>query len=294
MRGPRLVSVTGASNVTGELWPYEELTRVAHRHGARLLLDAAQLAPHRPINMAATDVDYVAFSGHKLYAPFGAGVLVGRRDWLAEGHPMLAGGGAVRFVSVDDVLWAEPPDRAEPGTPNIVGAVALGVACRTLAEADRDLLAATETALVDDAQARLAAIPGVRCHRLWTAAQLRIGVLTFTLRGIGYARLAAALSAEHGIGVRHGCFCAHPLVSRLLGRQHPCDGARRARPRHARCRPPVDRTRHDQHRHRPAHRRGRADRDRRPAMDLSQLTRRQGLCTGSRPSPTPDLAFELA
>jgi selenocysteine lyase/cysteine desulfurase len=211
-----LVAVTGASNVTGELWPYEELAAVAHRHGARILLDAAQLAPHRRIDMAAADVDYLALSGHKLYAPLGAGALIGRPDWLAEREPMLAGGGAVRFVSINDVLWADLPDRAEAGTPNIVGAVALGVACRTLAGADHAQLVARETVLVDDAQTRLEAIPAVRCHRLWSPPHPRIGVLTFSVRGLGYAQLAAALSAEHGIGVRHGCFCAHPLVSDLL------------------------------------------------------------------------------
>lgn len=214
---PRLVAVTGASNVTGELWPYEDLTTVAHRHGARVLLDAAQLAPHRTIDMTATDVDYVAISGHKLYAPLGAGALIGRPDWLAAGEPMLAGGGAVRFVSLEELLWADLPDRAEAGTPNIVGAVALGVACRTLAGADREQLVANETALIDEAQTKLDAIPAVRCHRLWAAPHPRIGVLTFSLRGLGYAQLAAALSAEHGIGVRHGCFCAHPLISDLLG-----------------------------------------------------------------------------
>lgn len=213
---PRLVAVTGASNVTGELWPIAELTQVAHRYGARILIDAAQLAPHRPIDISATGIDYVALSGHKLYAPLGAGALIGRPDWLASGEPMLAGGGAVRFVSTDDVLWSDPPDRSEAGTPNVVGAVALGVACRTLARADRDKLATTETTLVDDAQTRLDAIPAVRCHRLWSPSHPRIGVLTFSLRGLGYAQLAAALSAEYGIGVRHGCFCAHPLVSDLL------------------------------------------------------------------------------
>ncbi|OEV06406.1 aminotransferase class V-fold PLP-dependent enzyme, partial [Streptomyces oceani] len=85
--GPRLVCVTGASNVTGELWPVAELTRVARRHGARTVLDAAQLVPHHPVDMAALDVDWVAFSGHKLYAPFGAGVLAGSPEWLRDAEP---------------------------------------------------------------------------------------------------------------------------------------------------------------------------------------------------------------
>jgi len=235
-RCPTLVAVTGASNVTGEVWPYADLTAVAHRHGARLLLDAAQLAPHHAIDMAACEVDWIALSGHKMYAPFGAGALVGRADWLAAGEPFLAGGGAVRYVGTApgrapaghvtapsrgaealDVIWADLPDRAEAGTPNLVGAVALGVACRTLQASDRAAQAAEETRLADRAEAALAAIPGVRRHRMWAPEHPRIGVVCFSLDGIGYATLAAALSAEHGIGVRHGCFCAHPLVADLLG-----------------------------------------------------------------------------
>ncbi|KOG89932.1 cysteine desulfurase, partial [Streptomyces varsoviensis] len=88
--GPALVCVTGASNVTGEVWPVRELAAAAHAHGARIVLDAAQLAPHHPVDVAASDVDWVAFSGHKLYAPFGSGVLAGRRDWLLAAEPYLA------------------------------------------------------------------------------------------------------------------------------------------------------------------------------------------------------------
>ena len=103
----RLLAVTGASNVTGEIWPLAELTAIAHRHGARIAVDAAQLAPHRPIDIAALDADYLALSGHKLYAPFGAGVLVGRSDWLDAAEPYLAGGGAVRRVTIDHTEWTE-------------------------------------------------------------------------------------------------------------------------------------------------------------------------------------------
>jgi selenocysteine lyase/cysteine desulfurase len=212
-----LVSVTGASNVTGEIWPYPDIARLAHRYGARLLLDAAQLAPHRRIDMAASGVDYLTLSGHKLYAPFGAGALVGRPDWLAAAPPFLAGGGAVRYVSADDVIWAGLPDRQEAGSPNVVGAVALGVACRTLQAGDMELIASEEAELADRGRAALAAVPGVQLYQLWAAEHPRIGVLPFTLASLPYARLAAVLSAEYGIGVRHGCFCAHPLMITLLG-----------------------------------------------------------------------------
>jgi selenocysteine lyase/cysteine desulfurase len=225
---PRLVTVTGASNVTGEIWPYAEMAAIAHRHGARIMLDAAQLAPHRRIDMAAAGVDYLALSGHKLYAPFGAGALVGRGDWLGAGEPFLAGGGAVRYVGVDSVRWADLPDRQEAGSPNVVGAVALGVACRTLQGADRDGLEAYQKLLIDDTRARLAAVPGVDVYRLWPVDHPRIAVVPFTLESVPYARLAAILSAEFGIGVPHGCFCAHPLMTALL-RVDPEQEARLAR-----------------------------------------------------------------
>lgn len=212
-----LVTVTGASNVTGEIWPYAEIARLAHRYGARVMVDAAQLAPHRLIDMAADGIDYLALSGHKLYAPFGAGALIGRPDWLAAGEPFLAGGGAVRYVGLDAVLWADLPDRQEAGSPNVVGATALGVACRTLQSVDREVLAAEEAELLAFARGRLAAIPGVEQYRMWSAEHPCIGVLPFNLRSVPYAQLAAVLSAEYGVGVRHGCFCAHPLMVSLLG-----------------------------------------------------------------------------
>jgi selenocysteine lyase/cysteine desulfurase len=213
---PHLVAVTGASNVTGEIWPVADIARVAHENGARLLVDAAQLAPHAPIDMARDGIDFLALSGHKLYAPYGAGALVGERDWLSAGDPFLRGGGAVRIVTVDETLWADLPDRQEAGSPNVVGAVALGVACDTLAEAGMDRVAHEERALLAYARDRLARIEGVEAYRVWPADHPRVGLVTFNLRGVPYDLLAAILSAEHGIGIRHGCFCAHPLMARLL------------------------------------------------------------------------------
>jgi selenocysteine lyase/cysteine desulfurase len=213
---PHLVAVTGASNVTGEIWPLADIARVAHANGARLLVDAAQLAPHAPIDMARDGIDFLALSGHKLYAPYGAGALIGERDWLSAGDPFLRGGGAVKLVTVNETLWADLPDRQEAGSPNVIGAVALGVACDTLAEAGMERVAEEEQALLEYARERLAVIDAVESYRVWPADHPRVGLVTFNLRGVPYDLLAAVLSAEHGIGIRHGCFCAHPLMARLL------------------------------------------------------------------------------
>ncbi len=213
---PHLVAVTGASNVTGEMWPIARIAEVVHEHEARLLVDAAQLAPHAPIDMARDGIDYLALSGHKLYAPYGAGALVGRRDWLSAGDPFLRGGGAVTLVTIEETLWAELPDRQEAGSPNVIGAVALGVACDTLAAAGMDRVAAEEAELLAHARQRLAAIPEFEHYRVWPADHPRVGLMTFNLRGTAYDLLAAILSCEYGIGIRHGCFCAHPLMMRLL------------------------------------------------------------------------------
>ncbi len=213
----RLLAVTGASNVTGELWPLAELAAVAHRRGARIAIDAAQLAPHRSIDVAALDADYLALSAHKLYAPFGAGVLVGRSDWLDAAEPYLAGGGAVRRVTVERTEWARGAARHEAGTPNVLGAVALAAACRTLGGVGMDAVAAHEARLLARATAGLARVPGLEILSMWGPSSPRVGIVAFTVDGWHPSALAAALSAEHGVGVRDGAFCAHPFVASLVG-----------------------------------------------------------------------------
>ncbi len=215
--GPALLVITGASNVTGELWPVAELAQVARSRGARVALDAAQLAPHRPFSIADLEVDYVALSGHKLYAPYGAGALVGRADWLAAAPPYLIGGGATASVTDGTTSYKPLPDRHEAGSPNLPGAVALATACHALATTDREALSAAESALTCTLREGLQRIPGVTLHSLFGGEVDSIGVVTFTVAGRSPALVAAALSAEHGIGVRDGAFCAHPLVRRLLG-----------------------------------------------------------------------------
>ncbi|MGP3988559.1 aminotransferase class V-fold PLP-dependent enzyme [Streptomyces sp. 3N207] len=227
--GPKLVCVTGASNVTGEVWPVRELARAAHRHGARLVLDAAQLAPHRPVSLTELEADWVAFSGHKLYAPFGAGVLAGRADWLRAAEPYLAGGGASRRVtrSADgtvEVEWQHNEARHEAGSPNVIGAYAVASACRALTEAGFDRLVAREEELLGRLRTGLADVPEVKVLSLFGEDADRVGVASFVVDGWNSSHFAAALSAEYGIGVRDGLFCAHPLLRTLLGQEGDTPG----------------------------------------------------------------------
>jgi selenocysteine lyase/cysteine desulfurase len=177
--------------------------------------------------MAASGIDHLAFSGHKLYAPLGAGALVGG---VREGEPLIHGGGAVKLVTLDDVIWESTPERYEAGSPNVVGVVALGAACRALAGLGMHTVAAHERALARRLWAALDQIPGLRSYTLWPEGSVdRVGVATFNLDGYRHPLLAAVLSAEHAIGVRHGCFCAHPLIARLLDVSQPeLDGLHRA------------------------------------------------------------------
>ncbi len=209
---PRLLAVTGASNVTGWLPPLDAVIECAHARGVSVLVDAAQLAPHRPLPAAA---DFVAWSGHKMYAPFGAGVLVGPRSAFVDGDPFLAGGGAVDLVDLDEVVWTDPPEREEAGSPNVVGAVALGAAIDEFGSLGWDVVVGHDDDLAGRLRRGLAAVPGVRLLGPDVTVPT-LPLATFIVYGMHHALVAARLSAEYGIGVRHGCFCAHPYLLRLL------------------------------------------------------------------------------
>jgi selenocysteine lyase/cysteine desulfurase len=198
--------------VTGWLPPLDAIIAAAHDRSVPVMVDAAQLAPHRAL---PADADYLAWSGHKMYAPFGAGILVGPRSTFADGDPFLAGGGAVDLVDLDEVIWTDPPEREEAGSPNVLGAVALHAAIDELHDLGWDSIAAHDRALASRLRAGLAEIEGVRL--LGPDSDDLLPLATFTVDGISHALLAARLSAEHAIGVRHGCFCAHPYLLRLLG-----------------------------------------------------------------------------
>ncbi|AXB44769.1 aminotransferase class V-fold PLP-dependent enzyme [Amycolatopsis albispora] len=220
--GPRLVVLTGASNVTGELWPIPELAEVARLFGAHTVLDAAQLAGHRPIDQAGWGLSWVAVSGHKMYAPFGTGALVGSGDWLADAEPYLVGGGATESVADDagaeTVTWTGLPHLHEGGSPNVVGAHAMAGACETLTRLGWGPLVEHEQALTARVRDGLASVPGVRLLGLWDEDHPRTGVVSFSLTRPDPRLVATALAAEYGIGVRDGAFCAHLAVRFLLDR----------------------------------------------------------------------------
>jgi selenocysteine lyase/cysteine desulfurase len=237
--GPRLVVITAVSNVTGEHWPVAELAAAARDHGARTVLDAAQVAAHEPLEVARWGVDWVAMSGHKMYAPFGAGALVGVVDWLAAAEPYLAGGGATALVAEDAgaerVIWSELPHRHEGGSPNVVGAHAMATACDTLSATGWTAIRDHERPLASQLCGGLDAIPGVHRLALWGPEHPHGGVASFIVTNragepLDPRLVATVLAVEHGIGVRDGAFCAHQAVHTMLCRLgHPnLDGALRA------------------------------------------------------------------
>jgi cysteine desulfurase/selenocysteine lyase len=216
-----LVAITAASNVTGCLNPLRRLAQKAHTAGAQIAVDCAQFAPHRKVDLPLRDpehLDYVSISAHKMYAPYGTGALIGRRDTFEQGEPEYRGGGEVNIVTLDRVEWAEPPERDEAGSPNTPGAVALAAAITQLEEIGMQTVAAHETELTAYALRQMIDLPGLRVYGDSDPARAsqRLGVIPFNLEGIPHPKVAAVLGYEFAIGVRHGCFCAHPYILHLM------------------------------------------------------------------------------
>jgi cysteine desulfurase/selenocysteine lyase len=216
----RLVAVSGASNITGLCSPIHDIAVWTHAAGAALFVDAAQLAPHRAIDILPDDdprhIDFLAVSAHKIYAPFGTGALVGPEDFFREGEPDLVGGGVVDIVTLDRAVWNLPPSKEEAGSPNVIGGVALAAAARILGSVGMDEIAAHEGELLTYGYAKLKAIPGVVLYGPTDRLQEKVGVMAFNVDGMHHSLVAAILGVEGGIGVRDGCFCAHPYVKELL------------------------------------------------------------------------------
>ncbi len=219
----KLVAISGASNVTGHIPDIHWFARKAHEAGAQILVDCAQLAAHRPIRIGSLEdpehLDYIAISGHKMYAPFGTGALIGRRDTFMRSEPEYRGGGTVNLVTPTIVDWAASPDIDEAGSPNVIGAVALARAIKTLEQIGLNTIAEHEAALTRYALTKLKEVPNVTVYGEIepSYATGRSGVIPFTVGNVPPHLVAAILGFEWGIGVRSGCFCAQPYVMSLLG-----------------------------------------------------------------------------
>lgn len=218
----KLVAITGASNVSGYINDLDYFAETTHRAGAKILVDGAQLVPHRQVNMKPDDpvhkLDYLVFSAHKMYAPFGVGVIVGERDCFEQGDPSDVGGGVVDIVTLEEAYWTDLPEKEEAGTPDIVGVVALGRAIRMFERLGWDAVIEHEAALTAYALSKLRDIPGVILYGDTNPenARNRLGVISFNVKDVPHALTAAILSYEGAIGVRAGCFCAHTYVKELM------------------------------------------------------------------------------
>ncbi len=217
-----LVAITGASNVTGYINDIDFFAREAHRAGAKILVDGAQLVPHRPVDMKSADpecyLDFMVFSAHKMYAPFGVGVLVGDRETFEQGDPETVGGGVVDIVTLEEAYWTELPEKEEAGTPDIIGVVALAKAIALYRSLGWKAIIDHESELTAYALTELNKIPEVTIYgdNNQANAPKRLGVISINIDNVPHALAAAILSYEGAIGVRSGCFCAHLYVKELL------------------------------------------------------------------------------
>lgn len=212
----KLLTVTGASNVTGHLNDIYRLAELAHEYKAMIMVDGAQLIPHHQVDMKddhdPRHIDFIVFSGHKIYAPFGTGVLIGPKDFFLNGNPEYVGGGTVDMVTGDNAYWTHLPDREEAGSPNVVGAYALARTLQYLGKLGMENIARHENELCTYAMQQIKTVPGIIVY----GSGPRVGVISFNLPGFNHAQLGAILCSEAGIAVRTGCFCAQPYIRKLM------------------------------------------------------------------------------
>ena len=209
----KIVALTHVSNVLGTINPIKELTDLAHEKGAIVVVDGAQAVGHFPIDVAELNVDFYAFSGHKMFAPTGIGVLYGKKDLLDKMQPYRLGGEMIANVTREGATWAEVPYKFEAGTPNIAGAIGLGAAIDYLQSLDFELIQKHEQELTSYALEKLKNVSGLTIYGP-QKSNGRIGVISFNLKNIHPHDLATALDLN-GIEVRAGHHCAQPLMASL-------------------------------------------------------------------------------
>ena len=204
----KMVAVAHVSNALGTVNPIKEMIATAHKVGVPVCVDAAQSVPHFPVDVQDLDCDFFAFSGHKMFAPTGSGVVYGKREWLDRMPPYQTGGGMIRSVSFEGTTFAPIPEKFEAGTPAIAAGIGLGAAIDYINSIDFEAAAEYEHKLLEYATERLAGIPGVRI--IGTAAK-KASVLSFTIEGVHPHDIGTILD-QQGIAVRAGHHCAQPVM----------------------------------------------------------------------------------
>ena len=217
------VAITGVSNVTGIINPIYDIAELAHRYGALIVIDAAQMAAHVPIQMSGhadsnRDLDVLVFSGHKIYAPGSPGVVITKKDLFLGIEPQEVGGGMVDQVYINRYTQTQKfPDREEAGTPNICGAIGLAAALYALNKIGMDFIAAEEDRLIEYALEKLSTVDDLIIYGETDMTQCqRAGAISFNLRNMDHGLTAAALNDYFNVSVRNECFCAHPYVREMV------------------------------------------------------------------------------
>jgi selenocysteine lyase/cysteine desulfurase len=217
----KIVAVTGASNVTGKITDTDSIACLAHKYGAEIFVDGSQLAGHRKIKRgtpgSANYIDYLVFSAHKMYAPFGVVVLIGNKKIFSDGWPEMVGGGSVKWIDGMDISWSDLPDREMGGSPNYIGVIALAESCKIIDSIGFENIIEHEKALIKYALEVFKEIPIIRfVNKFNIGTTDEIPLFSFHIKGLSPALVGAFLGYEKAIGVRTGTLCQFNLVRKFL------------------------------------------------------------------------------
>lgn len=212
----KYVTITAASNVTGYLNDLSYISKLVHKYNAKLIIDAAQIVAHKKIDFTETSIDYLVFSAHKMYAPFGSGAIIGLKEEFERLNSDLKGGGTVEAVLDDSEIFLPTPEKDEAGSPNFFGAIALVEAMKEINNIGYETIEKNEKILLEHAIKGLNSINNVINYGDCTNIDDRLGIVIFNIKDVYHTETAKLLASLRAIAVRQGAFCAHPYVRRLL------------------------------------------------------------------------------